>query len=130
MSTDSFSTLNKLLYDLFMSYTCLYCQRTSCLKLVQYLNLSDYSRTWTHNPLVWKWTLNNLAKLACSAKWLNVHLWTKWLWYWALLQSLVINDFKLACGTISKLTTLKYKIQCSIFVTPHLYSNVSHKKGS
>ena len=48
------------------------------------LLLSDCNATQTHNYLVCKRTLNHLAKLA---KWLSVHLQTKWLWVRVLLQS-------------------------------------------
>ena len=41
--------------------------------------LSDSSRIRTYNHLVCKWTLNHLAGLASVAKWLSVHLRTKWL---------------------------------------------------
>ena len=45
-------------------------------------SLSDSNGIWTHNYLVREWTLNHLAKLA---KWLSVHLRTKWLWVRILL---------------------------------------------
>ena len=47
----------------------------------------DWNWIRTHNHLVRKRTLNQLAKLACLAKWLSVRLWTKWLWVRFQLQS-------------------------------------------
>ena len=45
-----------------------------------------WNRTWTHKQLVCKRT-------ASLAKWLSVHLGTKWLWVWVPLQSLKTLDF-------------------------------------
>ena len=47
----------------------------------------DCNWTWTHNHLVHKWTLIiwpnwPVGHLASLAKWLSVHLWTKWFWVW------------------------------------------------
>ena len=50
--------------------------------------LSDCNGAWIHNHLVRKRTLNHLASLA---KWLNIHLWTKWLCLWVSLQSLKLQ---------------------------------------
>ena len=55
-------------------------------------NLSDYDRIRTHNYLIGKQTLNQLAKLA---KWLSVRLPTKWLWVWIPLQSLKLQILRL-----------------------------------
>ena len=41
---------------------------------------SDGKGTRTHNHLVHKRTLKQLAKQASLAKWLSVGLRTKWLW--------------------------------------------------
>ena len=41
--------------------------------------------------LVYKRTLNRLAKLASLAKCLSVRLWTKWLWFRIHLQSLIFD---------------------------------------
>ena len=43
--------------------------------------LSDCSGTRTYNHLVFKRTLNHLAKLASLAKWLSVPLRTKGCWF-------------------------------------------------
>ena len=48
----------------------------------------NWSRTYSHNHLVHKQTLNHLAKLASLAKWLSICLWTKWLWVRVQLQSI------------------------------------------
>ena len=53
------------------------------LKLIINYNLlflSDCNGTRTHNYLVRKRKLKNLAKIASLAKWLIVRLRTKWLW--------------------------------------------------
>ena len=52
-------------------------------------SLSDNNVIRTHNHLVHKQTLNHLAKLAWNwAKWLSVHIETKWLWVRITLLSL------------------------------------------
>ena len=48
----------------------------------------NWTRTYSHNPLVHKQTLNHLAKLASLAKWLSICVWTKWLWVRVQLQSI------------------------------------------
>ena len=55
--------------------------------------LSDNNRIRTHNHLVHKQTLNHLAKLTSLAKWLSVHLRTKWLWVRIRLGSLIFSTF-------------------------------------
>ena len=54
---------------------------------------TKYDCNWSRaqNHLVLKRTLNNLAKLASLAKWLNVCLRTKWFWVRAQLQSLKLQ---------------------------------------
>ena len=49
--------------------------------------LSDSNGIRTHNHLVRKQTLKHLAKLTSLAKYLSVHLRTKWLWVPILLLS-------------------------------------------
>ena len=49
----------------------------------------------THNHLVRKRTLNHLAKLASSAKWLSVRLRTKWLWLRFQLPSINLQISRL-----------------------------------
>ena len=51
--------------------------------------LSDSNGIRTHNHIVRKHTLNHLAKLA--AKWLSVHLRSKWLWVRFPLLSLKLQ---------------------------------------
>ena len=45
----------------------------------------------SNNHLVHKQTLNHLAKLTSLAKWLSVHLWTKWMWVQVQLQSIKVT---------------------------------------
>ena len=56
-------------------------------------HLSNNNRIRTHNHLVHKQTLNHLAKLTSLAKWLSVHLRTKWLWVRIRLGSLIFSTF-------------------------------------
>ena len=51
--------------------------RSSHCKLIW--RLGDFNETQTHNHLVCKLTLTQLAKLTSLAKWLSVRLQTKWL---------------------------------------------------
>ena len=54
-------------------------------------SLNDYNKIWTHNHLVCKQALNDLAKMAKKvnkAKWLNVRLQTKCLWVWIFFKLL------------------------------------------
>ena len=59
-----------------------------CLNVKEFLawrrhhiwSLSYNSGIRTHNHLVYKWTLNHLAKLASLVKWFSVRLRIKWLW--------------------------------------------------
>ena len=53
------------------------CFRSSHCKLIS--RLGDFNESQTHNHLVCKLTLNQLAKLTSLAKWLSVRLQTKWL---------------------------------------------------
>ena len=64
-------------------YRCLNVKELLAWSRREIWSLSDCSWTRTHSHLVHKRTLNHLAK------WLNVCLWTKWLWVRAQLQSLV-----------------------------------------
>ena len=72
-------------------YSCLNVKKLLVRNRSDIWNLSDCNGTWTHNHLVCKQTLNQLAKLASLAKWLSVHLWTELLRVWVLLQSLTEN---------------------------------------
>ena len=62
-------------------------------------SLSDCNATQTHNDLVFKRTINHLAKLVrvSLAKWLSVHLLTKWLWDRFLLQA----QFIFVCSSLT-----------------------------
>ena len=53
-------------------------------------SLIDFNGTRTHNHLVCKWTLNDLAELASLVKHLIVLLRTKWLWVRVSLQALIM----------------------------------------
>ena len=78
------------LYVIIMSRTsfrenphCIVCQNVKDLLVrgrCHIWSLSDSNETRTHNHLVRQWTLNHLAKLTILAKWLSVHLQTKWSW--------------------------------------------------
>ena len=61
------------------------------LLLLLLLTLSECNEIRTHNHLVYKRTLNHLAKLASLAKWLSVLLRTNWLWVQIPLQSLKLQ---------------------------------------
>ena len=52
---------------------------------------SECNEVRTHNHLVYKRTLNHLAKLVSLAKWLSVLLRTNWLWVQIPLQSLKLQ---------------------------------------
>ena len=82
-------------------------QETLCLKQFKIGSVSDCNWTQTHNQLVHKPTLNDLAKLATwlvlndhlissqlasMAKWLSVRLWINWLWFRFQLQLLRIRE--------------------------------------
>ena len=69
-------------------YSCLNIKELLAQNRRQIWSLSDCNWTQTHNHLVRKRTLDNLAKLASLDKWLNVRLRTKWLWVQVQLQSL------------------------------------------
>ena len=65
-------------------YSCLNVKELLAQSRREIWNLSDCNWTRTYDHLIHKLTLNHLAKLA---KWLSVHLWTKWLWVRVQLQS-------------------------------------------
>ena len=55
---------------------------------------------WHDNNIQWntmyRYVLRTqFNRLASLAKWLSVHLWTKWLWVWAQLQSLKLQILRL-----------------------------------
>ena len=54
-------------------------------------NLTDCNGIRTHNHLVHNQTVKHWAKLASLAKWLNVRLWTTWLWVRIPLQLLKLK---------------------------------------
>ena len=79
------------------------------------LYLSDSNGIRTHNHLVCKRTLNHLARLttqlfASSAKWLSVHLGTKWLWLLIPFLSLKLQIWCLLRGRSS--LTFRQTIEC------------------
>ena len=63
-------------------YSCLKVKDHLCRNRHEISGLSDCNKTRTHDHLVFKRTLNHLAKLA------KLSLQTKWLWVQVLLQSL------------------------------------------
>ena len=129
-------------------YSCLNVKELLAQSRCKIWSLSDCRWTWTHNHSVYKQTLNHFAK------WLSVHLWTKWLWFRVQLQSLSLNhvvfsfkiyfffsfcsDFNLK-ATVAKtaeITGLKQLftpcfLLIAIFfskIIPHGPSKKSHKK--
>ena len=72
------------------------------------LSVSNAIRTYNH--IVYKRTLNHLAKLANLAKWLSVHLRAKWLWIRIALPSLKIQLWRLLWTRSS--STFKQTIEC------------------
>ena len=67
----------------------------------------DSNKIWTHNHLVLKQTINHLTKLA---KWLSVHLQTKWLWVQIPLLSLKLKILCLLWARSS--LTFRQTIEC------------------
>ena len=72
------------------------------------LRVSNAIRTYNH--IVYKRTLNHLAKLTNLAKWLSVHLRTKWLWIRIALPSLKLQLWRLLWARSS--STFKQTIEC------------------
>ena len=74
----------------------------------------DNNEIRAHNHLVCKWTLNYFLWFCyiyvSLAKWLSVHLGTKWLWVWILLLSLKLQIWHLL-QTRSSLT-FSQTIEC------------------
>ena len=90
-NTDSTACSYQVMY-VFQSestfYSCLNVKELLARNRCEIWSLHDCNRAWTHNHLVRKGTLSQLAKLASLAKWLSVLLWPKWLWVRVPLQSL------------------------------------------
>ena len=85
--------------------------------------LGDSNVIGTHNHLVHKRTLNRLPKLASLAKWLSVHLQTKWLRVRITLLSLKLQiwDLLQARGSLTFRQTLEcgftLKLVCDMMIT-------------
>ena len=58
-------------------------------------NLTDYTRIWTHNHLVCKWTLDYFTNLEDLAWQLSVDLQTKCLWARIRLQLLNLKLYSI-----------------------------------
>ena len=74
--------------------------RNNSLWMIEF-SLTNLQGHWTHNHLVHKQILNQLAQLTSLAKWLSFLLRTKWLWVWFLLQSLSFHKSRLFRERIS-----------------------------
>ena len=72
-------------------HSCLNVKELLAWSMHEIWSLSDCNWAQTHIYLVHKQTLNHLAKLTSLAKWLSVHLWTKWMWVQVQLQSIKVT---------------------------------------
>ena len=78
-------------------HSCLNVKELLAWSMHEIWSLSDCNWAQTHIYLVRKQTLNHLAKLTSLAKWLSVHLWTKWMWVQVQLQSIKVTPPPLPC---------------------------------
>ena len=60
-------------------YSCLHVKELLARNRCYTSSLSGSNGIRTNKHLVCKWTLNHLAELAILAKWMSIHLQTKWL---------------------------------------------------